>query len=103
MGRHWYVLGLSVLMAGGLVVCGAVAVRTGWVLPWQRRHIVRPRMWGYGGMLFGVGLLVQMVDGAMDGLDTSLIPDAAVTMSGLLLMVAGAWFQLLGTRERLDT
>jgi hypothetical protein len=99
---HWYLLGAAALMASGLVVCGAVAVRTGWVLPWQRRRVVRPQTWGYGLMLFGAGLLVQMAYSAVDTPGNSETLDAAAFITGMLLMVAGAWLQLLSTRRRLD-
>ncbi|WP_369034940.1 MULTISPECIES: hypothetical protein [Streptomyces] len=99
---HWYLLGTAALMASGLVVCGAVAVRTGWVLPWQRRRVVRPEMWGYGLMLFGAGLLVQMAYSAFDGPGSSETLHTAAFITGLLLMIAGAWLQLLSTRRRLD-
>ncbi|MDX3750225.1 hypothetical protein [Streptomyces sp. AK08-02] len=43
---HWFLWGTAALLQGGLVVCGAVAVRSGWLLPWLRRRTLRPELWG---------------------------------------------------------
>ncbi|ELP65348.1 hypothetical protein ACKI1I_27785 [Streptomyces turgidiscabies] len=101
---HWhrYLSGAFMLMAGALVVCGAVGVRTGRVLPWQRRRVLRPVLWGYGAMLLGAGLLVQTGYEEWTGTVHLRHLDGAVTVTGLLLMVAGFWFQLLSEREQVD-
>ena len=104
MHWHWYLLGMGTvaLMAGAGVVCGGVAVRTDWLLPWLRRRTVRPKMWGYGAMLAGTGLLLAMASESLDGFGGTSILDGAVWFTGLLLMIAGGWFQALGARERVD-
>lgn len=43
----------AAVLLGGMVVCGAVAVATGWLLPWLRRRTLRPALRGYGTVLFG--------------------------------------------------
>ncbi|NEC87550.1 hypothetical protein [Streptomyces sp. SID12501] len=99
---HWYLLGTAALMTSGVGACGGVAVRTGWLLPWLRRRTLRPELWGYGAMLGSAGLLLQMAYGAVDELDNSQTIGTAVFVTSVLLLVAGAWFQLLATRERVD-
>ncbi|MFE2283195.1 hypothetical protein ACFXDJ_03335 [Streptomyces sp. NPDC059443] len=45
-----------------LLAASGVAVLTrGWMLPWQRRHIVRPRLFGWAQLLVAVALGVQLV------------------------------------------
>lgn len=50
----WTALGAlaCVLMA----VPGAIALTTGWLPPKLRRAVVRPQLWGYGGLMSAVGL-----------------------------------------------
>ncbi|MFF3372696.1 hypothetical protein ACFYXF_07025 [Streptomyces sp. NPDC002680] len=96
-----YVLGTAALLASGLFVCGAVAVRTYWLLPWLRSRTVRPEMWGYGAMLSSAGLLLQMTYGPVTVFHNSETVDSAAFITGMLLMIAGAWFQLLASRHPL--
>ncbi|MEW2636005.1 hypothetical protein AB0903_31290 [Streptomyces sp. NPDC048389] len=51
-------VGVLALLVAAL---GILAVRTGWLLPAQRRHIVRPRMFGYAQLLVAAGLATQVV------------------------------------------
>ncbi|WP_330287999.1 hypothetical protein [Streptomyces sp. NBC_00576] len=98
---YWYMSGASALIAGVLVVSGVVAVSTGRVLPWQRRQILRPELWGYSSMLVGTGLLLMTWESS-DTFDGTPPLDGAVWFTGLLLMIAGGWFQELSTRQPLD-
>ncbi|MFF3287246.1 hypothetical protein [Streptomyces sp. NPDC003023] len=47
-------------LAVAVAVLGVVAVRTGWVLPSQRRHIVRSKLFGYAQLLVATGLAMQV-------------------------------------------
>ncbi|MEV6399667.1 hypothetical protein AB0M39_33620 [Streptomyces sp. NPDC051907] len=48
---------LSLLLIATLVVTGLTAITTGRLLvPWLRRTVARPRMWGTGALLLAVGL-----------------------------------------------
>ena len=55
-------VGIAVgVLALFVAVLGVLAVRTGWLLPAQRKHIVRPRMFGYAQLLVAAGLATQVV------------------------------------------
>ncbi|WP_405821772.1 hypothetical protein OG241_37130 [Streptomyces sp. NBC_01390] len=99
---RWFLWGTAALLQGGLVACGAMAVRSGWLLPWLRRRTLRPELWGYGAMSFGTGMFLLMSWGELNVLDGLPHLGGAVAVTGLLLMAAGAYFQLLSARERLD-
>ncbi len=76
-----------------LAVSGVATLSRGWLLPWQRRHIVRPRLFGWAQLLIAAALGVELV-----GL---LVVDSAyrsvVTMPG----VVGLLFALvLSTRAQ---
>ncbi|MEW2117960.1 hypothetical protein AB0945_22790 [Streptomyces sp. NPDC005474] len=101
---HAYVAGTSMLMTGGAVVLGVVAVRTGWLLPWLRRsRIQRPALWGYGAMLTGTGVFLLTAGDSSDAFHSTPVLQEALWFTGVPLIVAGGWFQLLSARERLDT
>jgi hypothetical protein len=99
---HWFFLGTAALLLGGQVVCGAVAARTGWLLPWLRRRVLRPALWGYGTMSFGTGLLLMMSYGSLDVFDSSSGAVDAAFVASVLLIAAGGYLQSLSTRRRLD-
>lgn len=44
-----------------VAVLGVLAVRTGWLLPGQRKHIVRPRLFGWAQLLVAAGLAMQVI------------------------------------------
>lgn len=98
-----YLLATAVLVLGGSVVVGAMAVATGWLLPWLRSRTLRPALWGYGTMLFGTGLLLSMSYGAFDVFDgsPSSVIDVAFVAS-LLMIAAGGYLQVLSSRPRVD-
>ncbi|MEU6229448.1 hypothetical protein [Streptomyces sp. NPDC047042] len=100
---HWLLLGTAALLLGGQVVFGAVAARTGWLLPSLRSRNVRPRPWGYGTMLFGTGLLLMMSFGALHVLVGHPVLVDIGSGAALLMIVAGACLQALSSRRRLET
>ncbi|WP_369145795.1 hypothetical protein [Streptomyces sp. R44] len=55
------------------VVLGVVAFRRGWMIPPARRHVRRPRVYGVGVALTGVGLLVS--DAVWMGVREGLLPN----------------------------
>ncbi|MFI1353896.1 hypothetical protein ACH4TV_09980 [Streptomyces sp. NPDC020898] len=99
---HWFIVGTAALLLGGLVVCGAVATRTGWLLPWLRRRVLRPELWGYGTISFGTGLLLMMSYGSLGVFDSSSGPVDGAFLASMVLMAAGGYLQALSTRQRLD-
>lgn len=54
-----WVIGIGMLVSLALIALGVVSMRTGWVLPWARRHVTRPRVYGFGALLAGVPCVVQ--------------------------------------------
>ncbi|MFF3327393.1 hypothetical protein [Streptomyces sp. NPDC002889] len=92
---NWYVgvpvAGLAVLVA----VAGAAAVRTGWVLPAQRGHVLRPRLFGYALLVLAACLGLQLVGAAF--LADSAVR-SVVTYSGAALMLAVAGLILAAQR-----
>ncbi|MDT0484681.1 hypothetical protein [Streptomyces doebereineriae] len=41
------------------VTLGMAAIRTGWTLPWVRRRVTRPRIYGLAGLLVGALCVIQ--------------------------------------------
>jgi hypothetical protein len=71
---------LTVLVA----VSGVAAIRTGWMLPNQRRHVLRPRLFGYAQVLLSVCLAVQLAGALfLSGSDARSL----VTYGGTALML----------------
>ncbi|MEH0418783.1 hypothetical protein [Streptomyces sp. B21-083] len=97
-----YLLGTAGLLMAGLVVIGAVAVRTAWLLPWLRYRTVRPELWGYGSMSFGTGMFLLMSWGALDAFGGTRVLHGAMGIIGVLMMTAGAYLQSRSARPRLD-
>ncbi|MGY1497837.1 hypothetical protein ACW4TU_14770 [Streptomyces sp. QTS52] len=97
-----YLLGTAALLLGGQVVSGAVAARTGWLLPWLRNRTVRPELWGYGTMLFGLGMLLMMSYGALHVFVGHRVLGDIAPVAAILMIIAGAYLQVLGARERVD-
>ncbi|WP_328764479.1 hypothetical protein [Streptomyces sp. NBC_00272] len=44
-----------------LAVSGGATLSRGWLLPWQRRHIVRPRLFGWAQLLIAAALGIELV------------------------------------------
>lgn len=63
---------------------GVVAVRTGWLLPAQRKHIVRPRLFGWAQLLVAAGLALQV---AAVVLVTDPAAQGYVRFAGLAVML----------------
>ncbi|MFF3618434.1 hypothetical protein [Streptomyces sp. NPDC002467] len=67
---------VALLIAGS----GGATLSRGWLFPWQRRHIVRPRLFGWAQLIIAAALGVELV-----GL---LVVDSAyrsvVTMPGVV-------------------
>lgn len=48
------------VLAVFVAVLGVLAIRSGWLLPPQRKHILRPRLFGYAQLLVAAGLAAQL-------------------------------------------
>ena len=81
------------VMALLLAASGVATLSRGWLLPWQRRHIVRPRLFGWAQLLIAAALGVQLV-----GL---LVVDSAYRSAVTMPGVVGLLFALvLSTRAQ---
>ncbi|MFI8303980.1 hypothetical protein ACIF80_11090 [Streptomyces sp. NPDC085927] len=74
----------SVLVALLLAALGVAAVTRGWVLPMNRRHVRRVRLYGWGQLVAAFGLCCQVVFGLVIT-DPGIREWAAPSGSGLLV------------------
>ncbi|MEU6771213.1 hypothetical protein [Streptomyces sp. NPDC046759] len=52
---HMFLVVANGVAMGLLGVFGIAGIATGWVAPWGRGRVLRPRLWGSGSLLSGVG------------------------------------------------
>jgi hypothetical protein len=84
-----YSTALGLLAAGVLAAGGVAALTRGWVVPWLRRSVVRPALWGAGALVFAAGmatgLSTQFYDVSL-GLGDALmaLTVAQISIGGLL-------------------
>ncbi|WP_190012994.1 hypothetical protein [Streptomyces lucensis] len=57
---HTYLVIAGALAVGLMAASGIAAVTTGWVAPFARRRILRPRLWGYGQLSGAAGASLWM-------------------------------------------
>ncbi|MFH8625343.1 hypothetical protein ACH4A8_26255 [Streptomyces vietnamensis] len=73
------------------IVLGVVAFRKGWMIPPARRHVRRPRVYGVGVALAGVGLLVS--DAVWIGVREGLLSNPPWTaLVGNAVLLTGSAF-----------
>ncbi|GGN82519.1 hypothetical protein GCM10011579_070260 [Streptomyces albiflavescens] len=92
---HWMLVALGALAVTGLAAIGIAAITTGWVPPWGRRRVLRPKLWGYGALVGAVGMSLYMFLGPFRGPDADITPYA---MTGLALFFVGVVLQMAGQR-----
>ncbi|MET9793330.1 hypothetical protein [Streptomyces canus] len=54
-----WVVGSGMVLGLLAVALGVASMRTGWTLPWVRRRVTRPRIYGLGGLLVGAPCVIQ--------------------------------------------
>ncbi|MFD3489933.1 hypothetical protein ACFWWB_05085 [Streptomyces sp. NPDC058690] len=59
---RWYVVVPFAVLSTLATAEGIAAITTGWVLPWLRNKVSRPRLWGYASLLMAACLALQMFD-----------------------------------------
>ncbi|WUD73804.1 hypothetical protein OG937_19975 [Streptomyces sp. NBC_00510] len=80
-------LGIALVLLASLVaVSGVAALARGWVLPWNRRHVNRLRLYGWGQLVLAFALYWQ----ALFGLVLN-DPGARAwgTLAGSVILLAG--------------
>ncbi|MDX3578987.1 hypothetical protein [Streptomyces sp. FL07-04A] len=93
---HAILVGATALAVMVLAVGGAAGVTTGWVPPWGRPRILRPRLWGYGSLVTAAGATVWAFVGPLKG-----PPHGAsvyVAWTGWVVFMAGLLVQLRARR-----
>ncbi|MGT2530866.1 hypothetical protein ACU4GG_30225 [Streptomyces nojiriensis] len=85
MGFALYI-GIPVAVVALLVAAaGTATLTTGWMLPWQRKHVVRPRLFGWAQLLIAAALFVQLA-----GLSVAGSPYASLfAMPGTVALLFG--------------
>ncbi|MEU6624293.1 hypothetical protein ABZ926_26430 [Streptomyces litmocidini] len=81
----WYLALPSALFALLLLLGGAAALRSGWVVPWQRGHVHRIRLFGWAEVAMGSALALQ----ASTALLHDRGADSTVRLIGLGCLFAG--------------
>ncbi|MFJ8536547.1 hypothetical protein [Streptomyces sp. NPDC093591] len=59
--------GGAAVSPGLLVVLGVVTRTTGWVVPFGRTRVLRPKLWAYGSLVSGIGGAVFVFLGPLAG------------------------------------
>ncbi|MFF0095117.1 hypothetical protein ACFYSF_35000 [Streptomyces canus] len=54
-----WVVGSGMVLGLLAVALGVASMRTGWTLPWVRRRVTRPRIYGLAGLLTGAPCVIQ--------------------------------------------
>ncbi|WP_432044074.1 hypothetical protein [Streptomyces cadmiisoli] len=84
-----------VLVALLIAASGVAAITRGWVLPWNRRHIRRVRLYGWGQLIVAVGLCWQVVFGLLvSGIGVRQF----MTLTGSGLLLAGLIVMMVSQR-----
>ncbi|WP_369248963.1 hypothetical protein [Streptomyces sp. R41] len=92
---HSYLVAFAVLAVVGLAGIGIAGITTGWVPPWGRRRVLRPKLWGYGSVVGAVGMSLYMFLGPFRGPDADMTPYA---MAGMAVFFVGLVLQMAGQR-----
>ncbi|MER5308862.1 hypothetical protein ABT034_13845 [Streptomyces sp. NPDC002773] len=93
----WYVVIPSAL-ALLLVLSGVAALRTGWIVSWQRRRVFRPAPYGWGQLAIATAFVLQAV-GQLVGDRATRAPLGVAVVLGLL---GGLVLLVLAQRPRQD-
>ncbi|OIJ86946.1 hypothetical protein [Streptomyces monashensis] len=64
---HMFWVVATAVVFGLLAAAGVAGVTTGWVAPWGRARVLRPKLWGYGCLLGAAGWGVFIWLGPLDG------------------------------------
>ena len=83
------------------IALGTASIRRGWTVPWARRHVARPRLFGLGAVLVDSPGMVQglFYFGIMPGpvLEIRFFRTNALLLCGLALLGVG---QMRWSRRR---
>ncbi|WP_367321018.1 hypothetical protein [Streptomyces sp. HUAS ZL42] len=94
-GMHWIVVAAAVLTVVAGVAMGLAGITVGWVPPWGRRRILRPKLWGYGSLVATVGMSGCLFLGRSHGPSSVF---GAVILASWVVWIVGLYVQLLAQR-----
>ncbi|MEU6218178.1 hypothetical protein ABZ845_11770 [Streptomyces sp. NPDC047022] len=94
---HMYMVGAAVTAVALMVGIGVAGITTGWVPPWARRRVLRPKLTGCGALTGGIGMAMYLFLGPWGGYPSDGLR-GAVAWCGWGLFMAGLLLQLLGRR-----
>ncbi|MEV7318292.1 hypothetical protein AB0N56_35900 [Streptomyces microflavus] len=83
---NWYVAVPFAVMSMLAAVEGTAAIRTGWVLPWLRSKVFRPRLWGCASLLMAACLALLIFDSPR-----MHFPFGDLAIVGTLIALAMMW------------
>ncbi|MEU0405884.1 hypothetical protein ABZ318_37935 [Streptomyces sp. NPDC006197] len=81
------------LIAMFIAASGVAAITRGWILPMNRRHVRRPRLYGWGQLVVAFALCWQvvfvLVIDSSDSRQWGTLTGGVVLIVGLVVMMAG--------------
>ncbi|MER5909127.1 hypothetical protein ABT124_01165 [Streptomyces sp. NPDC001982] len=89
---HLYLVVAGALVVTLMAVFGIAGITTGWVVPFGRHRVLRPKLWGYGQLLGAVGASLWMFLGVFPA-KFDVIP-----LIGWFVFMGGAGVQMLAQR-----
>lgn len=92
-----YIALLSAVLAALLLVGGAATLVGGWVMPWQRGHVHRTGLFGWGQLMTGAALALQAFTALLDRASRS-----DVHLVGIACLLGGLALLVLSKRPRPD-
>lgn len=93
---HAILVVVSALAVTVLAVGGAAGVATGWVAPWGRSRVLRPRLWGWGSLIAATGAAVWMFVGPLNGRPHGA--SVYVAWAGWVVFMVGLLIQIRARR-----
>jgi hypothetical protein len=93
---HIYLMVAGALVMTLVAAIGIAALTIGWVPPWGRSRVLRPRLWGYGSLICAVGGGLFMFLGQFSG--PPLGVRGVVAWCGWVAFMAGLGVQFLAQR-----
>ncbi|MGW1781454.1 hypothetical protein ACWCQQ_20260 [Streptomyces sp. NPDC002143] len=94
---RWVLVGVSALAVMVLAVGGVAGIATGWVPPWGRSRVLRPRLWGYGSLITAAGAAVWIFVGPLAGPPHGA--SAYVAWAGWVVFMVGLLIQSRARRS----
>ncbi|MFB7513541.1 hypothetical protein [Streptomyces sp. NPDC056144] len=90
----WYLAVPTALLALLFAAGGVAALRTGWVLPWQRRHVHRVKLFGWAQLVIAAAFATKVATALFE----SPGADAGVGSASLVVLLAGFGLMVVAQR-----